>query len=592
MTELTPTPRRTINWIIYSLTMWLILIGLAAYIYTQYRERERNETAKVAILTLNDVYRINGIRRGEEGGLARVATARRWLEEKGFEVLVLHAGDLLAPSLLSNMYEGKQMVDAMNLLDGVDSAETMDGRMFVTFGNHEFDESDCNNPDALVARVKESRFYWLAGNLDFSRCPNNVNAGFSAIENMPNILKYKILKIDGIKFGLFGLTLQEEKYKDLLSDEDKKYTQAARKLSSTLRAEGAEFVIAVTHLNAGDDKKILDELGPDGPDLIIGGHDHTKMEYHSAGGTSYYKQTADARDIGIMEFTKTNEKVTFEYKFKKLDLTGPTINQMVQQTIEKWLDDHETAYCKKENLPANCLADNIGTTSVSWDLEEIKNRERETVIGNWLAGEMVKTTITDLGACKQADTPRVGVLGSGSLRLNFDLPAGYQIQRREIAELFTYDMPIIAFCTNGAVLKANLANGLGMPGAGRWPHTSGMTITYSPPLSGDKATIHEVQTSPNNLIGDDDPVLVFANSYVAAGGSTDKYNWGICLQDELGKDWSKCEKLIIKQPSNIAMAAQKKGKNFDLKAWMLTDFSGADPIGPDGTTTTGQLIKK
>ena len=55
------------------------------------------------VLHLNDVYRIAGLR-GPKGNLARVRTLRAQLEEAG-PVLVTHAGDLLAPSMMSRMYE-------------------------------------------------------------------------------------------------------------------------------------------------------------------------------------------------------------------------------------------------------------------------------------------------------------------------------------------------------------------------------------------------------------------------------------------------------------------------------------------------------
>ena len=61
------------------------------------------------------------------------------------------------------------MIEALNSLDG--DAKAFDNRMFVTFGNHEFDISTCTNSNpSLNARVAESQFTWLAANLDFPHC--------------------------------------------------------------------------------------------------------------------------------------------------------------------------------------------------------------------------------------------------------------------------------------------------------------------------------------------------------------------------------------------------------------------------------------
>src|SRR6185503_2374576 len=89
------------------------------------------------ILAINDVYRIEGVERGTVGGIARVRTLRQQLEREHPDLLVMHAGDLLFPSFLSRSFNGEQMVDVLNGLDGDETA--FDPRMFVVFGNHEFE---------------------------------------------------------------------------------------------------------------------------------------------------------------------------------------------------------------------------------------------------------------------------------------------------------------------------------------------------------------------------------------------------------------------------------------------------------------------
>ena len=106
------------------------------------------------ILAVNDVYRIDGVAGGRQGGLARLRTLRRDLERTDGDVLVLHGGDVLSPSFVGRLFRGAQMIDVLNHLDG--DGDAVDRRLFVTFGNHEFDAA--RRPDAahLAARIAES----------------------------------------------------------------------------------------------------------------------------------------------------------------------------------------------------------------------------------------------------------------------------------------------------------------------------------------------------------------------------------------------------------------------------------------------------
>ena len=101
---------------------------------------------RVTFIAVNDIYRLDGIAEGKSGGLGRVRTLRTWIERDAPDALLLHAGDFLSPSLIGKVFKGEQMIDAMNNLDG--DPKAFDARMFVAFGNHEFDDSRCNKADS------------------------------------------------------------------------------------------------------------------------------------------------------------------------------------------------------------------------------------------------------------------------------------------------------------------------------------------------------------------------------------------------------------------------------------------------------------
>ena len=114
------------------------------------------------VVQLNDVYKIEGLENGNAGGLARVRTIRKQLGADGTPVLVMHAGDLLFPSVMSKYLNGEPMIRVLNLLDG--DAGKFDDAMYATIGNHELEKSD---PMFALGRFAESDFRWVSSNVHY-----------------------------------------------------------------------------------------------------------------------------------------------------------------------------------------------------------------------------------------------------------------------------------------------------------------------------------------------------------------------------------------------------------------------------------------
>ena len=580
----TPTKSKVSDWTAIAVIIaGLIFVGFQVL-------KDISQPKSATILTMNDIYRINGIKRGEEGGMARIAAARKMLEARG-DVLVLHAGDALSPSLLGNTYKGAQMVDMMNFLD---LSEDFDPNLFVTFGNHEFDASKCSSPNALISSVRESNFTWLSGNLDFTKCPSG--AGFGEIQTAANVKPYAIVDMAGMKVGIFGLTLNKSRYASLMTDQPApsgteaadaldraSYITAAKRHIATLRAEGADYIIGLTHLAKTDDSALLETLGESGPDLIIGGHDHTYMKVGPIKGRFIYKQTADALDVGVHTLTKTADGISHDYEKLYLKADAPK-NEAVQQRTDDWLKIHEAGFCAGKKLLTGCLADAMGTTAIDWQLEELKNRESETAIGNWLT-ETIVTVAAENSAkgpktfCPAAGTEpiRVGLLGSGSLRLNYDVPKGYALQRREIEELFPFPMEIAAICTTWGAVKSQIEHGLTLKGEGGWPHLSGVKISYSPATTGVSAKILSMTTPDGTTPTDATPMILVANLYVAGQG--DGYDWGICNSLPKG---TRCADSIEGGSEPNSVVIRSGGKVQDLKKLVLAEFAAnsSGTVGP------------
>ena len=96
----------------------------------------------------NDVYKVHP--------LAQLYTLLEKELKNDPNLGIFFGGDLLGPSLESQITKGSHMVDAMNVF-----AKKLKRRMIACLGNHEFDGGFPN----LLKQVKRSRFSWLAANL-------------------------------------------------------------------------------------------------------------------------------------------------------------------------------------------------------------------------------------------------------------------------------------------------------------------------------------------------------------------------------------------------------------------------------------------
>ena len=308
-------------------------------------------TRSFVILAINDIYRIEGVDQGTQGGLARVRSLRKELERENPNLLLLHAGDFLYPSLLSREYKGEQMVDVMNQLDG--DPQAFDEKMFVTFGNHEFDKRKLKDAAQLDARIEESQFRWLGSDITFKKDQQN-----RPLVESKNLINTAIVEIGGVRVGLFSLTTniaQPDYVAGFGTPEEE-----ARRWTQRLRAEGAEVVVALTHQPVSQDEAVLQQLGSDGPDLIIGGHEHNKQK-KQVQGRWVFKADADARTATIVRVTLPQTgSPTIEGTFRNLGPDEPKPDTTVQEKVRQWITRHNNDFCGTRNLDPNCLDEELG----------------------------------------------------------------------------------------------------------------------------------------------------------------------------------------------------------------------------------------
>jgi 2',3'-cyclic-nucleotide 2'-phosphodiesterase (5'-nucleotidase family) len=474
------------------------------------------------ILAVNDIYRINGVGEKEEGGLHRLRTLRKSIEKESGNVLLLHAGDFLSPSLPGRVFKGEQMIDAMNNLDG--EPKKFDARMFVAFGNHEFDDSDCNkSPAPLIARLNESQFTWLNVNLDFSNC-----ASMKDVPANKNVKRTAIVGLNGIKIGLFGLGLTPD-----LKD-SKKYPkfgdiyEAARGAISELKDKKADVIVGLTHLDAADDEVLLRSLSEYGLDAIVGGHEHEKMTLDDAKGvTRGFKSDSDAktaRIITIEKPAKAGDRATVKsVKLWELKETGgPDDIKVVRdkdmsKLAKKWSEMTEAKICAdrkkagRDPTGLDCLQKPAGATEFRIELEEKENRNTETAFGRWIAE-----------AVRKATDAHVAIVAAGSLGLNTNLESGTMLRLEQVVDIFRFDDIVTVREVPMSTVCKMIQHGFARHGSGAWPHVGGLKA------DGPSSTPAEILTKWTDAIKRDDgslfdcrsndKVKVASSPYLLCGG--------------------------------------------------------------------------
>ena len=496
------------------LLLLLLFANVVVYILVLNKAQDVGPTPgaerRLTFLTINDIYRLDGIVEGKIGGLTRVRTLRTWIERDAPNAILLHAGDFLSPSLASKVFKGEQMIDVLNNLDG--DAKAFDSRMFVAFGNHEFDDSQCNKADApLNMRVDESQFTWLAANLDFPNCPS-----MSGVLSHKNVRKDGVvLDVNNVKVGIFGIGQTPDKEGVPKYPRFEEAVPAARRSIDYLRSNGAQLIVALTHLPREDDEALIKEFSAAGLDLLVGGHDHTNMVLFDAQGQARgFKADADARTAWRIDVHMSpGNRPRVEAQLIALNEAIPPDADLAKRA-KSWAARAETVMCtgrakdKGESVNPDCLAERIGRTQSMIELEETANRSAETGFGDWLGDLIVRETGAD-----------VAIVNSGMLGLNEDLAPGSSLSLRHVVDIIRFDGIVAVRSFPAKQVCAAVAHGLLRPGSGAWPHLGGVEVEVKRSQGrNEAAAVTRFVGKPGVTCESETPIKVAAQPFLLCGG--------------------------------------------------------------------------
>ena len=411
-----------------------VLLFVLIHIGPALAQEQRDCPVRVTLLQVNDVYQFAPVDGGARGGLARVSMLRKEIMKESPHTLFLMAGDTISPSIESNTYKGKQMIEAWN-------ASELD---YATFGNHEFDFG----PAVLQDRVRESQFKWLAANVVDKKTGK-------LFADTP---EFVIREFDGVKIGIFGIllpeTLQTSRVGPDVEIQDPCAT--ANRVIPKIHEAGAQVIVALTHLSMNEDKQLA---RCSGVDVIIGGHEHTLLE-SMAGHAPIFKMTADARELGRIDLNISRSTG----KLESIDW------QVIPVTDKVKADPAFASLDRKYGPLLKSLGQPVGRTQVQLDVKSADVRTQETNIGNFIADVYRRTTNSD-----------IGLVNGGSIRADATFERGV-LTKRDVLSILPYNNKVVKLQLSGALVRAALEHGVASIGVeaqpGRFPQVSGLRYEY------------------------------------------------------------------------------------------------------------------
>lgn len=236
------------------LYMLLLIMAMGAYAQKHLEVLHTNDTHS-CIMPLNPNLADTAVA-GRGGFLRRVAMIKEE-RAKNPDLLLIDSGDFSQGSPFYTMFKGDVEIGLMNLM-GYDA---------VTIGNHEFDFGLEN-----MARIfKMAKFPVVCANYDFTG---------TCVEGL--VKPYVIIKRNGLKIGLFGLSPQLEGLVDLSKCKGVTYLdpiEVGNRVAAELKHDKkCDVVICVSHLGwlrpdeMGDQKLLASSKDID---LVLGGHSHS-----------------------------------------------------------------------------------------------------------------------------------------------------------------------------------------------------------------------------------------------------------------------------------------------------------------------------
>lgn len=418
---------------------------------------------------------------GESGGYARLKTVIDGERAMNPDALLVDGGDFSIGSLIQTLYTTQAAELRTMGAMGYDA---------VTIGNHEFDHKGVGFAEMLNsakaaqqeavelllvdARPLEDmdayreRFGPVTPVLptlleaNYAPADDNPDRAFirSAMENY-GVTDCVTLERGGVTYGLFGLMgVDSDECAPTSGFTRTDAAKAAKRCVETLKGEGAEIIVCLSHSGTGDslasseDEELAKAV--DGIDVIVSGHTHSTLAEPLVVNDTYIVSSGPyCQNLGSLTFSwdGSGEKRLLDYRLIPIDETVAE-NPEIAGLVEQWKDMVGETYLARYGL----TYDEVLTHS-DYDLNTPASAVQENNGLGTLVSDAFLWADRTLNAA-YADSPHtVSVTADGVLRAN--LPAGdltaamaFDVLSMGVGEDGTSGFPLVAVYLTGKELKA------------------------------------------------------------------------------------------------------------------------------------------
>ena len=418
---------------------------------------------------------------GESGGYARLKTVIDGERAMNPDALLVDGGDFSIGSLIQTLYTTQAAELRTMGAMGYDA---------VTIGNHEFDHKGTGFAEMLnSAKAAQQAAVELLlvdarplENMDAYRerfgpvtpvlpmlleanyvpADDNPDRAFirSAMENY-GVTDCMTLERGGVTYGLFGLMgVDSDECAPTSGFTRTDAAKAAKRCVETLKGEGAEIIVCLSHSGTGDslasseDEELAKAV--DGIDVIVSGHTHSTLAEPLVVNDTYIVSSGPyCQNLGSLTFSWDDggEKRLLDYRLIPIDETVAE-NPEIAGLVEQWKDMVGETYLARYGL----TYDEVLTRS-DYDLNTPASAVQENNGLGTLVSDAFLWADRTLNAA-YADSPHtVSVTADGVLRAN--LPAGdltaamaFDVLSMGVGEDGTSGFPLVAVYLTGKELKA------------------------------------------------------------------------------------------------------------------------------------------
>ena len=418
---------------------------------------------------------------GESGGYARLKTVIDGERAMNPDALLVDGGDFSIGSLIQTLYTTQAAELRTMGAMGYDA---------VTIGNHEFDHKGTGFAEMLNsakaaqqaavelllvdARPLEDmdayreRFGPVTPVLptlleaNYAPADDNQDRAFirSAMEGY-GVTDCMTLERGGVTYGLFGLMgVDSDECAPTSGFTRTDAAKAAKRCVETLKGEGAEIIVCLSHSGTGDslasseDEELAKAV--DGIDVIVSGHTHSTLAEPLVVNDTYIVSSGPyCQNLGSLTFSWDDggEKRLLDYRLIPIDETVAE-NPEIAGLVEQWKDMVGETYLARYGLTYDEVL-----THTDCDLTTPASAVQENNGLGTLVSDAFLWADRTLDAA-YADSPHtVSVTADGVLRAN--LPAGdltvamaFDVLSMGVGEDGTSGFPLVAVYLTGKELKA------------------------------------------------------------------------------------------------------------------------------------------